>query len=158
MCLYAHNKIRVSGMYVLLIKMEGFMEDITVVVDGEYLVFTNNFEHDCKIDVYYGYESSNSKQGKRFLFSMTEEQRIIKNPDLNHRLFFLVCPKEGKNYVISTRLVNLDGTDNFRDCGGYETIEGRRVKWGLLYRSDQLSNISERDITFLKNMGLKNYS
>ncbi len=29
------------------------------------------------------------------------------------------------------------------------------MKWGLLYRSDQLSNISERDITFLKNMGLK---
>ena len=44
---------------------------------------TNNFEHDCKIDVYYGYESSNSKQGKRFLFSMTEEQMISKNPDLN---------------------------------------------------------------------------
>lgn len=155
MCLYAHNKIRVSGMYVLLIKMEGFMEDITVVADGEYLVFTNNFEHNCKIDVYYGYESSNSKQGKRFLFTMTEEQMIIKNPNLNNRLFFLVCPKEGKNYVISTRLVNLDGTDNFRDCGGYETIEGRRVKWGLLYRSDQLSNISERDVAFLKNMGLK---
>ena len=29
------------------------------------------------------------------------------------------------------------------------------MKWGLLYRSDQLSNISERDVTFLKNMGLK---
>ena len=29
------------------------------------------------------------------------------------------------------------------------------MKWGLLYRSNQLSNISERDITFLKNMGLK---
>ena len=27
------------------------MEDITVVVDGEYLVFTNNYEHDSKIDV-----------------------------------------------------------------------------------------------------------
>lgn len=52
-------------------------------------------------------------------------------------------------------MVNLDGTDNFRDCGGYETIEGKRVKWGLLYRSDQLSNISERDITFLRNMELK---
>ena len=64
------------------------MEDITVVADGEYLAFTNNFEHDCKIDVYYGYESSNSKQGKRFLFNMTERQMIIKNPDLNHRLFF----------------------------------------------------------------------
>ena len=142
-------------MYVLPIKMEGYMKDITVVVDGEYLVFTNNYEHDSKIDVYYGYESSNSKQGKRFLFSMTEEQKIIKNPDLNHRLFFLIYPKEGKNYVISTRLVNLDGTDNFRDCGGYETIEGRRVKWGLLYRSDQLSNISEKDVALLENMGLK---
>ncbi len=154
-CLYAHNKIRVSGMYVLLIKMEGFMEEITVVSDGEFLVFKSDSEKDLEMDVYYGYDSSKMNEGKKFLFTMTERQMIIKNPDLNHRLFFLVCPKEGKNYVISTRLVNLDGTDNFRDCGGYETIEGRRVKWGLLYRSDQLSNISERDVTFLKNMGLK---
>lgn len=153
--LYAHNKIRVSGMYVLLIKMEGFMEEITVVSDGEFLVFKSDSEKDLEMDVYYGYDSSKMNEGKKFLFTMTERQMIIKNPDLNNRLFFLVCPKEGKNYVISTRLVNLDGTYNFRDCGGYETIEGRRVKWGLLYRSDQLSNISERDITFLKNMGLK---
>ena len=52
------------------------MEDITVVADGEYLAFTNNFEHDCKIDVYYGYESSNSKQGKRFLFLNTHNQQV----------------------------------------------------------------------------------
>ena len=38
-------------MDIQLIKMEGFMEDITVVSDGEYLVFTNNFEHNYKIDV-----------------------------------------------------------------------------------------------------------
>lgn len=131
------------------------MEEITVVSDGEFLVFKSDSEKDLEMDVYYGYDSSKMNEGKKFLFTMTERQMIIKNPDLNNRLFFLVCPKEGKNYVISTRLVNLDGTDNFRDCGGYETIEGRRVKWGLLYRSDQLSNISERDITFLKNMGLK---
>lgn len=131
------------------------MEEITVVSDGEFLVFKSDSEKDLEMDVYYGYDSSKMNEGKKFLFTMTERQMIIKNPDLNHRLFFLVCPKEGKNYVISTRLVNLDGTDNFRDCGGYETIEGRRVKWGLLYRSDQLSNISERDVAFLKNMGLK---
>lgn len=131
------------------------MEEITVVSDGEFLVFKSDSEKDLEMDVYYGYDSSKMNEGKKFLFTMTERQMIIKNPDLNNRLFFLVCPKEGKNYVISTRLVNLDGTDNFRDCGGYETIEGRRVKWGLLYRSDQLSNISERDVAFLKNMGLK---
>lgn len=131
------------------------MEEITVVSDGEFLVFKSDSEKDLEMDVYYGYDSSKTNEGKNYLFTMTERQMIIKNPDLNHRLFFLVCPKEGKNYVISTRLVNLDGTDNFRDCGGYETIEGRRVKWGLLYRSDQLSNISERDVAFLKNMGLK---
>lgn len=131
------------------------MEEITVVSDGEFLVFKSDSKKDLEMDVYYGYNSSKMNEGKKFLFTMTERQMIIKNPDLNHRLFFLVCPKEGKNYVISTRLVNLDGTYNFRDCGGYETIEGRRVKWGLLYRSDQLSSISERDVAFLKNMGLK---
>lgn len=135
-------------------KMEEIMEELTVMSEGDFLIFKNNTE-DHEINIYYGYDASKTQERKIFLFTMTKKKMIIKNPDLNNRLFFLICPKKSKKYVISTRLVNLDGTDNFRDCGGYETIDGRRVKWGLLYRSDQLSNISERDITILENMGLK---
>ena len=39
-------------------------------------------------------------------------------------------------------LVELDGTHNTRDLGGYETQDGRAIKNGILYRSDKLKNLT----------------
>lgn len=41
-----------------------------------------------------------------------------------------------------SRKLDVPGTTNFRDLGGYETTDGRRVKWGLVYRSDSLSGVA----------------
>jgi len=30
----------------------------------------------------------------------------------------------------NVRVLPLEGSCNFRDCGGYETIDGARVRWG----------------------------
>ncbi len=40
-------------------------------------------------------------------------------------------------------LIRLNGTNNFRDFGGYKTRNGSFVKKGLLYRSDELSKLSK---------------
>ena len=48
------------------------------------------------------------------------------------------------------RYVTLDGPLNFRDLGGIETTDGRFVKWGLLYRSDKLSELSANDLEALE--------
>jgi protein-tyrosine phosphatase len=53
------------------------------------------------------------------------------------------------------RRVALDGALNTRDLGGYRTGDGRRVRWGLLYRSDALSELSERDVETLASLGLR---
>lgn len=43
-----------------------------------------------------------------------------------------------------TRVITLYGTRNLRDFGGYLTASGnKKVKTGVLYRSDQLGNVSE---------------
>ena len=39
--------------------------------------------------------------------------------------------------------------------GGYETTEGRKVKWGKLYRSEELAGLTEWDIEYLQKSGLK---
>jgi protein-tyrosine phosphatase len=49
----------------------------------------------------------------------------------------------------------LEGTVNFRDLGGYETSEGRRVRWGKVFRSDHLSRLTDRDIAFLQRMKIQ---
>ena len=46
------------------------------------------------------------------------------------------------------RHVNLTGASNFRDLGGYETEDGMKLKHGLIYRSDNLSHLSEGIYTY----------
>jgi len=43
---------------------------------------------------------------------------------------------------------------NFRDIGGIETSDGHTVKSGLIFRSGDLSTLSEKDIRILEEMGL----
>lgn len=50
--------------------------------------------------------------------------------------------------------VYLDGARNFRDLGGYATQDGRRVRSGLLYRSDDLSRLTREDLKRLAGLGL----
>ena len=47
--------------------------------------------------------------------------------------------------IASRRVVPLEGQTNFRDLGGYRTADGRRVKWGKIYRSGELSRLTDAD-------------
>ena len=46
------------------------------------------------------------------------------------------------------------GTPNFRDLGGYPTEDGRRVKWGYLFRSGHLSRLNDQDLELLGSLQL----
>jgi protein-tyrosine phosphatase len=50
------------------------------------------------------------------------------------------------------RHVALDGQPNFRDLGGYETTDGRTVKWGEVYRSGELPRLSDKDVAKLEEL------
>jgi len=44
---------------------------------------------------------------------------------------------------------------NLRDFGGYETLDGRRVREGMLYRSGALSKLDARDHEIVAGLGIK---
>ena len=56
-----------------------------------------------------------------------------------------------KSGVEQTRVLPLEGGRNFRDLGGYETADGKTVKWGKLYRSGVLTNLTSDDYEYLRN-------
>jgi protein-tyrosine phosphatase len=53
------------------------------------------------------------------------------------------------------RHVPLQGASNFRDFGGYAGHGGRTVKWGRLYRSDRLSDLTAADRARLAPLGIR---
>lgn len=49
----------------------------------------------------------------------------------------------------------LPGGRNFRDLGGYAGADGRRVRWGLLYRSGSLAGMTDAGVDMLRDLGIR---
>jgi protein-tyrosine phosphatase len=65
------------------------------------------------------------------------------------RWYFELRPRRGEPLVIADRSLHLATAPNFRDIGGYRTTDGRWVRMGLVYRSDQLDHLSSDDLTMI---------
>jgi len=74
------------------------------------------------------------------------------DPGLRH--YFLIELDDGRNLLLTERRIRLRGAHNFRDFGGYVTASGQHVRWGQLFRSDQLNRLDEVDHALLKQIGL----
>lgn len=53
------------------------------------------------------------------------------------------------------RHLPLDGTRNVRDVGGYPTLDGRRMRWRTLLRSDELTRLPARTVEALAGLGIR---
>jgi protein-tyrosine phosphatase len=51
--------------------------------------------------------------------------------------------------------VKMSAARNFRDLGGYATVDGQHIKEGLLYRSDHLKKVSTEDVEAVAALGIK---
>jgi len=75
--------------------------------------------------------------------------------DPNRRYYFRWVPEGEKGAVIAERRVMLEGAVNCRDLGGYQTTDGRHIRWGQAFRSDSLARLTERDLLRLGHLGLR---
>jgi protein-tyrosine phosphatase len=56
---------------------------------------------------------------------------------------------------VKRRHLALEGAPNFRDLGGYATSDGRSVKWGTLFRSDNLAHLTDDDLEKVSALGIR---
>ncbi len=73
---------------------------------------------------------------------------------LARRHYFRVRDQHGTEVLAAERKLGMQGTPNFRDFGGYAAANGRQVKWGYLFRSGQLSHLSDQDLELIGNLQL----
>lgn len=79
--------------------------------------------------------------------------------------YWKVLSKDGtkgsETYTFTTaenqpRTVEIDGVDNTRDLGGYRTIDGKRIRQGIIYRGASLKKISQEGVqTFEQDLGIR---
>lgn len=53
------------------------------------------------------------------------------------------------------RAVTIEGVSNVRDLGGWTTSDGKKIKYGTIYRSAQLENVTENGKIEAKRLGIK---
>lgn len=60
-----------------------------------------------------------------------------------------------KPYYVALRTLPVPGTQNLRDIGGYRGQDGRQVRYGMLFRSDQLSRLDDAGIAYLRELKIR---
>ena len=60
-----------------------------------------------------------------------------------------------ENLRDDTRKLPFTGAHNFRDLGGYKTSDGKTVKWGKVYRSDNLHSLTDEDLKYMERLNIK---
>ena len=68
------------------------------------------------------------------------------------RPYFLIEGADGDRLRAAERLLPLEGVRNFRDLGGYRSADGRRTRWGKIYRSAALGGLTPSDFDYLRSL------
>jgi protein-tyrosine phosphatase len=77
----------------------------------------------------------------------------VDDPVPGGRAFFTLTAGDA-SITVAERRVPLEGAPNFRDLGGYETEDGHHVRWGQVYRSGALADLTEADVATLDDVGI----
>jgi len=107
-----------------------------------------------KVRVLAGNQPGDSKSAQT-LIETTETSVVLHAGKPADRMYFFLKPDHGAEREVALRHIPLQGTPNFRDLGGYQTVDGRFVRWGMLYRSGVLSYLTPDDVKTLQQLGIR---
>ncbi len=87
------------------------------------------------------------------------EYLVSQDPFPGKRTYYcLTIYKAGaliEEVITAERVLHLQGAFNFRDIGGYPTKDGKTVRWGKVYRSANLSELSDESVAYVSGLGIK---
>jgi len=83
------------------------------------------------------------------------QEVVVADPSPGARPYFELTTADGAHRIVAERRIALEGEPNFRDLGGYETADGRVVKWGRVYRSGELAKLTDADLAVVDGLDIK---
>ena len=73
----------------------------------------------------------------------------------NRPHFFKLAAADGTTRMAGERRPAVEGAPNLRDLGGYETPDGRQVRWGQVFRSSNLARLTDKGLEFIRRLGIR---
>lgn len=110
-------------------------------------------------DIHAGLTPETIRRDQPIPFTL-EDQAAIVDPhvsglDPHARYYFSVTLIDGSRYTTAERVLPLEGAVNFRDLGGYRTHDDKHTRWGRLFRSGMLAQLTDRDTRYLEALGFR---
>jgi protein-tyrosine phosphatase len=122
-------------------------------IDNEQVEIT--WQDDDPVTIYLTKDpSSGPEKADRIAQAVKGGRRVIKAPSSERNYFILQDGGDQSTTVLGERVLPLQQGSNFRDIGGYVGADGRRVKWGKVYRSGAMPLLTEADHALLDQLGL----
>ena len=125
--------------------------------DQDYLLLWNGAGPETSVAVYIAESPEQFYRGAatgQAVIQTRAHEVKVPNPDASVRHYFYLHSDGGDSIMLAERKLHLLGSPNFRDLGGYETHDGRRLRWGKVFRSGKLSSLDEEDIAAVNRLGL----
>lgn len=92
---------------------------------------------------------------EEFICNVYGNEIVVPDPSPGKRPYFVVKSDNLPDAVAADRLVGLAVVENFRDQGGYRTMDGKTVKWGRFFRGGALECVTEADKAYCDAMGIR---
>lgn len=118
-------------------------------VGSKYMIH-NNTEGSWKL---FGGNSHANINWAESLGEMEASTSMELAADSIQRMFFAAV-NDADTVWFSNRHIEMDGPVNFRDVGGLTTKDGKTVKWGSVFRSDNISGLTASDLRKMADMGI----
>ena len=116
------------------------------------------FESDT-VDIYGGTNPDSIDRTGILAHVEGENKAIISGLDPKVRTYFELVfaggEHDGQSLIAAERILPLEGAFNFRDIGGYRTTDGHTVRWGQVFRSSQLTGLTDDDLIYLSGLGIQ---
>ncbi len=103
---------------------------------------------EAPVAVSWGPDPDSPNQPLAGLEAVTSGGAMVDDPSGGGRPYFRI-EAAGGGLTVAERRLPLEGAPNFRDLGGYQTADGRHVRWGRLYRAGELGELTDADQAYL---------
>ncbi|MCP5098964.1 MAG: tyrosine-protein phosphatase [Chloroflexi bacterium] len=111
------------------------------------------------VKIYVGTAPDQINRASHYVCVTQQKEAVVAGLNTAVRYYFELAfiggEHDGQRILVAERFLQFDGTVNFRDQGGYGTGDGRYLKWGRLYRSGMLGDLSVEDHAHLMRLGIQ---